>query len=1139
VVATLPAKFLVINNTIIRECSLFNQKNKVMFLKILSVRSKQNLTKTLLIMKLTAILILMACLQVTAKSYSQKVTLSMRDAPLQKVFKEIQKQTGYNFLYPYELLEKAGKVDVKIYNAPLQEALQQCLQKTTLTYSIVDKTIVIKEKEAEKTVSNPATVSTIPLMIISGKVTDENGKPLQGVSVLIKGSSLGTNTNVNGEFSIDVPDNSSKVLVFSFVGMETQEVNVSGKTTITVTLQNNNQQQKEIVVVGYSEKSKSALTSAVSVVSGDKLRDVTSSNIGDMLQGKVAGLQVVNSSGVPGAVPEIRLRGISSVNASQSPLFVVDGIIGGNFDPNDVESVTVLKDAGATAMYGSQANAGVIIVTTKKGRPGKTNYEAKITTGFRTPDFGKMQMMNGSELYNYQKQFYRDYVPSDSGNSYKIDILKFYDERPLTLRDQNYNWLTTIFKPAFMQNYYFSLAGKTEKNDYYMGVSYYDEKGTFRNTDFKRLNMRVNSTYRFNPKISLTNNINLDVSEGKTYDYNDIYYAFLNLPWDNPFDSSGNARYVDGNSPFKWWSRDKINPLNTIDNSNHPYKGADLNYDLNLNINLTHWLTFSSSNRIAAAYNKSTNYYSPTVAGQYHGTGFLEEQSILNYGFISNELLKFKVKKGKSSFNGLAGFAVQASNTETLGASGKGLPQGLNVLNVVSNNILVNGNNDKSMIQSFISQLSYDYENKYFLTGSYRVDGSSAFPSSKRYASFPAISAAWLASNESFFNSKSIDLLKFRVSYGVTGTQDIGASRYLGLYSLTSQYNSQGAATPLQLASPNLTWESKYQANAGIDLSLFKRIDLTVDVYNNVTKNLLLQVSQPLSVGFEQRWENVGQIVNNGVEINLNTMNIQGSNFQWNTGFNINFNTNKLRQLPSDIIKTGSWAISQIYRNGGNLYEFYMPVWAGVDKQTGAPLWEKVSQDAQGNPTGKTTTSKYADATYQEVGSALPKFQGGFTNQFTFKNISLSVNAYFLSGNKVFSNDLRFVMNDGSDPYMNQAVLPKGYNIWTKPGDVATNPSPQNSANSTETSTRYLKDGSFISIRNITLSYKLPVALIQRLKVNGIVVSLSADNVYTFSNFFGQDPQTTITPAAFVTPGVSDFKYPNNRQFLFNIDFKF
>ena len=460
-------------------------------------------------------------------------------------------------------------------------------------------------------------------------------------------------------------------------------------------------------------------------------------------------------------------------------------------------------------------------------------------------------------------------------------------------------------------------------------------------------------------------------------------------------------------------------------------------------------------------------------------------------------------------------------------------------MNVASNNILVNGNNDESTIQSFISQVNYGYLNKYFLTGSYRVDGSTAFPASHRYASFPAFSGAWLISNESFFTSKKINTLKLRASYGVTGTQDIGASRYLGLYSLTSQYNSQGAATPLQLPSPDLTWESKYQANAGLDIALFNRIFLTLDVYNNVTRNLLLQVSQPLSVGFEQRWENSGQIINNGFEIGLNTINISNKNFEWRTDFNINFNTNKLKELPADIIRTGSWAISQIYRNGGNLYEFYMPVWAGVDKQTGSPLWEKISKDVQGNITGKSTTSNYAEATYQEVGSALPKFQGGFTNQFRYKIFALSVNAYFLSGNKVFSNNLRFVMNDGSEPYMNQAVLPDGNRIWEKPGDIATNPSPQNSANSTETSTRYLEKGDFISIRNISLSCQLPSSFAQKLGMKEVSASVSADNVYTFSNFFGQDPQTTITPAAFVTPGVSDFKYPNNRQFLFTLDFKF
>jgi len=255
--------------------------------------------------------------------------------------------------------------------------------------------------------------------------------------------------------------------------------------------------------------------------------------------------------------------------------------------------------------------------------------------------------------------------------------------------------------------------------------------------------------------------------------------------------------------------------------------------------------------------------------------------------------------------------------------------------------------------------------------------------------------------------------------------------------------------------------------------------------------------------------------------------------------FNISFNSNKLKKLPATFIKTGEWAISEIYRNGGNLYEFYMPVYLGADPQTGAPLWEKIIKDNNGNETAREATSNYAEATYEEAGSALPKYQGGITNTFTYKNISLSVNAYFLEGNKVFSNILRFTMNDGNEPYYNQVVLPDDYSIWTKPGDIASNPSPQNSASSTETSTRYLKNGSFIASRNITLSYILPQNFSKHIGIQTIRVAASADNVYTFTKFLGQDPQTTITPDIYATPGVSDFKYPNNRQFLLTINVNF
>jgi TonB-linked SusC/RagA family outer membrane protein len=1099
---------------------------------------RRRLTKTLRIMKITAIILLTACLAASANGLAQKVTLSLKDAPVQQVFKEVSRQTGVSIVYKEALFEGLAPVTITVKNATVKEVLDQCLKGQPFTYVLEGSVIVIR-KNNEPTIEAPVVNAILPVEI-RGRVTDENGKPLPDASVKLKGTDKGTSTDADGSFILEIPDG-RHTLTVSYVGYQTIEMPASQSSTLRIVMKQLDASIEEVVVVGYSNKKRSELTSAVTVVSEEKLKDVTANNIGTMLQGKVAGLQVINNSGVPGAAPEIRLRGVSSINATQSPLFVIDGIIGGNYDPNDVESVTVLKDAGATAMYGSQANGGVIIITTKKARAGKNRFETRITTGFRKPDFGEMDMMNGRELYEYQKELYRDYIPGVNDNSYKIDLLKFYSERPLTIRDQDHSWLNTIFEPAFMQNYFFSFAGKTEKADHYVGLSYYNENGTFEKTKFQRINLRANTNYRFNKRISVSNNINISGATGKSYDYNDIYYAYLNLPWDNPFDSTGNPKYVDGSSTFKWWSRDKINPLHTIHNSDHTYKSFDVNYDFALHADITNWLSFSSTNRAAVNYSKGANFFSPSVAGTYHGTGYLGEESTINYGGVSNNVLQFRFNKGDHTINGLAGVAFEGGKTEFSGASGRGLPQGLNVLNVVSNSQSVSGYYNKSFIQSYISQVNYSFRNKYFLTGSYRVDGSSAFPSSNRYASFPAISAAWLISKESFLaTSQTIDNLKVRLSYGVTGTQDIGAARYLGLYSLNSQYNLQAGATPLQLPSPDLTWESKYQANAGVDVSFLRnRINLSVDIYRNVTKNLLLQVAQPLSVGFEERWDNVGEIVNTGTEISFSTINIKTSNFEWSTDFNINFNENKLRSLLTDIIKTGSGAISQIYRNGGNLYEFYMPKWLGVDPQTGAPQWEVITKDANGTVTGSQPTANYSEATFQSVGSALPKFQGGITNQWKYKNLSLSVNAYFIRGNKVFSNNLRFVMNDGTEPYLNQIVLPKGYSIWKQPGDIATNPSPQNAANSTETSTRYLMDGSFLSIRNITLAYSLPASLISRLKVEGITVSVSADNVHTFTDFVGQDPQTTITPRAFVTPGVSDFKYPNNRQFLFNINCRF
>lgn len=977
--------------------------------------------------------------------------------------------------------------------------------------------------------------------VIKGKVTARDGSALPGVVVELKGSTKGAvASGPDGFFSLSVPSGAVTIVARS-VGYTPSEIAVgSNQGNIAIILTEENKQLGEVVVTGYSSKKRSDLTSAITVVSQDKLKDVTSNDIGSLLQGKVSGLEVINASGAPGSASEIRLRGVSSVNATQTPLFVVDGIIGGDYDPNDVENVTVLKDAGATAIYGSQANGGVIIITTKKAKGEKTQYQFKAVTGFRTPDFGNMSMMNSSELYQNQKELFRDYIPGATDNTYAVDLVQFQSQRPLSLLNTNTNWLTTMFKPEPMENYYFSATGKTAKNDYYFGATFYNETGTFLNTGFKRINLRANSTYHFTDKISLTNNINISGTDGKSYDYNDVYYAYLNLPWDNPYDAGHNAIYVDGNSPFKWWSRDKTNPINTIQNSNHPYKGFDVNYDIALNLPITNWLTFSSTNRLSASYNWGETFYSPTVEGVYHNLGYLNDQSTFDYGGISTNLLKFDFKKGDHEINGIAGVEFEGSQLRTLGASGQGLPIGLSVLDAVANKQAVSGFPGSPSIISYLSQVNYSFKETYFLSGSYRVDGSSAFPESHKYASFPSVSAAWLASNEEFLKDNPIvSSLKVRGSWGITGTQSIGAGRYLGLYSLSTAYNGAVGAVPYQLESPNLTWESKHQIDAGIDIGLFKRINLTVDAYHNVTQNLLLQVPQRLSVGFESKWENSGSVTNNGLEFAINSTNVRSKNFQWSTDFNISFNNNKLSSYPVTQTPTGEDAVIQIFRNGGNLYEFYMPVWRGVNAQTGAPQWEVQTKDANGNVTGKSVTSNYADASLEEVGSALPKYQGGFNNEFKYKNAFLRVNIYYQYGNKIYNANLSEVENDGSEPYLNQMVLPAGRSVWTHPGQIATEPSPLNNANSTSVSTRYLQNGSYASLRNITFGYTFPKPFAKYLNLDEINVSVSADNIYTFTHYIGQDPATSITPGEFATPGVADFKYPDNRQFLLNISVKF
>lgn len=960
--------------------------------------------------------------------------------------------------------------------------------------------------------------------VIKGKISSaEDNNPLPGVNITLKGTTKGTVSGADGTFTITA-SGPNDVLVFSFIGFNTEEITVGTQTNINVVMVPDITSLQTVVVMGYSTKKKAEITSAVATVSSDKLMDVTSDDIGTLLQGKVSGIQVTNSSGQPGAAADIRIRGISSFSAPQGPLYVVDGIIGGTFDPNDIETVTVLKDAGATAMYGSQANGGVIVITTKKGKTEKPKFEFKAVAGFRDADHGHVKMMDSRTLYDYQREFFRDPV------FFVVDDRKFKAARPSSILDVNTNWLAETFKRAPVQNYFLSSSGMSGKLQYYIGGSYYDEQGTFINTSYKRVNVRANTTYRFNDRVTLSNNINLSGSKTRGADYMNLYYSYVSMPWDNPYDANGNPRSFKTADGI--WSKDKINPIFAAENSELSNKGFNLDYDLDLNIKILPWLTFATTNRVSAYASMDYAWYAKNCDNlSYYGTGYVSSTGNLSYDGISTDLFKFEYETGKHAFSGLVGIEVGGSKYDYISGSGTGMPEGLKVPSVASANFRIAGAPSTSISRSFISQLNYNFRNTYFLSGSYRVDQSSQFAPNKKTAVFPSLSAAWLLSNEEFLKgSTSVNNLKLKTSWGKTGMKDIGPGLWMEKFAYTTQYDGSSAAVPEQMANPNLTWEQTSQFNFGAELGLWKRIDLEVNYYRNLTNNLLVYRSLPPSSGFTAQWQNIGKDMNKGLEISLSTTNVMAGDFKWTTDFTFGYNKNELSGFGGDTIyNMNSYGITQIYHDGASLYNWYAKEYYGIDPANGSMLW------VAGNG---STTHNYQDARSIEYGTPIPKFEGGFTTRFTYKGLSLNANLAYVYGNKIYNYFRRYVDHDLVETQFNVMMPRSDYKLWQKPGDIATKPLPQNARNSFDPSTRFIEDGSFVKIRNITLSYELPEPLVSKMKLTGLTVSLSADNPFTFTKFWGQDPEVSINPQNGL-PGYAEFKYPNNKQYLVSVNIRF
>ena len=978
---------------------------------------------------------------------------------------------------------------------------------------------------------------TFAQFLVKGKIiSGEDNLPMPGVSVLVKNTTRGTITDLDGNYSIEIPNDKS-TLSFTFVGYKSAEQAVNSQKTINITMYPDNFVMDEVIVMGYSTQKKAELSSSVVTLSGEALTDVTSSDIGNLLQGKVAGVSIFNASGQPGAAAEIRIRGTGSITAGSEPLYVVDGIPYGFFNPNDVETISVLKDAGATALYGAAAAGGVIVVTTKSAKHNQaTKVNFKATAGTKSALFGNFSLMDSEELYYMHKDLY-------SAALFKM-------LRPAELLEKNYDWVDGFFSPGFTQNYYVSASGNSGKMGYFASIDYFKEDGTLINTNFERIAARLNLNSKLSDKLDMNIRLAYNNSNDQgTSSWTTLNDAYTKMPWDIPYDANGEiVKITSATRPDNgktWYSQDKWNSLHSEQynyNKSHSY---GMVADFQLNWYITNWLVFNTTNRFSQNTYKNIQFIDPRSYSSSYANGYIYNGIDLSQSFGTTNIIKANKDFGLHTINGLLGWEYGKYQTEYTSASGTGMPNGMDALNA-SSIYEIGGYKIPGASWSTFAQAQYSYAGKYFATASFRADASATFGPEDRIGYFPSGAASWLISNEDFLSDNEIiKFLKLRGSYGVTGNNQIGSFKYLSTYSLNSSYQNIVGATPTRPGNPYLRWETAYMTGLGVDINLWKNIELNIDIYNLENKDLLLDVPQAPSTGFFEMTANVGSVRNRGLEIQLNTLNLQNKVFSWRTMFNVGFNKNEVTSTPDDkaFLQQRS-SVNQQVKRGQDIFSWYMPKWMGVDPANGDPLWEKLTYDGDGNIIDRTTTNVYNDADYQVVGKATPLFSGGLINTFNYKNFDLNINTNFVFGNKIFNYNRLAMDADGAYLGYNQMSIENskiGWSRWQNPGDEATHPKLVMNGNksSNSVSSRYLEDGSFFRIKNISLGYNLPQEKLKKIMISNCRVYVTTDNLLTITKFSGMDPEVSLQTSDYSLAGLYSDNYPISRQFLIGIEIGF
>ncbi|GHV49461.1 SusC/RagA family TonB-linked outer membrane protein [Bacteroidia bacterium] len=965
---------------------------------------------------------------------------------------------------------------------------------------------------------------------VTGKVTSaDDGEPIIGASVLVKGTTTGVVTDADGSFTLNVPAN-TKILVISYVGMIAQEVAV--KPNVQVELQSDTRRLEEVVVVAYGTTRREAKTGSITTVSNEELSDLVGVSFDKMLSGKMAGVQITATSGQPGAGSEIRIRGISSINAGNEPLYVVDGVavMAGNqtyfmntgnaiasINPNDIENITVLKDAAATSVYGSRAANGVILVTTKSGKSGKSrfNMRAKFGSSQLANDNG-FGVMNRDELLEFRRQaaINAGFDPYQEGSRY------YYPASMNSMPETD--WIDHVSRPGKLQEYEISGTGGNERTSYFSSASYHKNEGVFYGVLFERYQARVNADHALTNTLKTGVRVNVAYTEADDVPMQSLYYVnplfggMIINPWTKPYNEDGTHNV---NIP----ENSNSNPRATADFDKQWESTYRFSGNMYLQWTPLKGLVFRTTNAAELSASEGIRYWDAYTnrgtATLQSSTTFIRKLTTSNtatYDGTFNDIHSYRILAGQEAVRDDETWNyIYAPNVD----SEMPYPQTAPVDGVEAEQFTY-----AKALLSYFGILDYNYASKYYLQASIRYDGSSLFGKNNIWGTFYSVGASWNAHNEAFLKEITpVNLLKLRASYGVNGNNDIEYYRQYGVYAPT-QYNGFSGLRPSRPSNDFLSWERSSTWNAGIDFGFLQRFTGAIDVYSRKTTDMLLDRPLSRTSGFTQQTQNIGSVQNSGVEFQLDASVVNTKDIQWNIGFNLSHNKSKILDLAGDemINEVDYTALKHI--KGESLYTFYLRDYYGVNPVNGDPLF--VTEDGK-------LTNNFNNARFIKAGSPEPKLTGGLYTNASWKGLSLNVQLEGKFGNKVLIGENRYLQHDGNQMTMNLATT--ALNYWKNPGDTGVNPKPvagNTTSSYSNQTTRYLEKGDFVRIKDVTLAYNLPANWVKAARIGGAKVYCSGYNLYTFHDVHFWDPERGVR-------GMGNGIYPMTKSVLFGIDLSF